>query len=126
MLILPAWLVGRWYGRMINVHHSFLPAFAGARPVPAGPRARVKVIGATAHYVSEGLDEGPIIAQHVLPVSHRDDAGALSRRGRDLERAVLAEAVRLHLEHRVLIYGNRTAALRSSFGRYVLSALARS
>jgi formyltetrahydrofolate deformylase len=109
MLILPRWLVGRWAGRMINVHHSFLPAFAGARPYQQAHARGVKVIGATAHYVTEGLDEGPIIAQHVLPVSHRDDADALSRRGRDLERAVLAEAVRLHLEHRVLIYGNRTA-----------------
>jgi formyltetrahydrofolate deformylase len=109
MLILPAWLVDRWSGRMINVHHSFLPAFAGPRPYQRAHARGVKVIGATAHYVTHQLDEGPIIAQHVLPVSHRDDAAALGRRGRELERSVLAEAVRLHLEHRVLIYGDRTA-----------------
>jgi formyltetrahydrofolate deformylase len=109
MLILPPWLVARWQGRMINVHHSFLPAFAGSRPYQRAHERGVNVIGATAHYVTEGLDEGPIIAQHVLPVSHREDAAALGRRGRELERSVLAEAVRLHLEHRVLIYGERTA-----------------
>ena len=109
MLILPPWMVARWQGLMINVHHSFLPAFAGSRPYQRAHEHGVKVIGATAHYVSEGLDEGPIIAQHVLPVSHQEDAAALGRRGRELERSVLAEAVRLHLEHRVLIYGDRTA-----------------
>ncbi len=109
MLILPPWLVSRWDGCMINVHHSFLPAFAGPRPYHRAHARGVKVIGATAHYVTEQLDDGPIIAQHVLPVSHRDDVGALGRRGRELERAVLAEAVRLHLEHRVLVYRDRTA-----------------
>jgi formyltetrahydrofolate deformylase len=109
MRILPAWLVERWEGRMINIHHSFLPSFAGARPYAQAHERGVKVIGATAHYVTPELDEGPIIAQQVLPVSHRDDPERLARRGRDLEAVVLAEAVRLHLEHRVIVYGRRTA-----------------
>jgi formyltetrahydrofolate deformylase len=109
MRILPAWLVERWAGRMINIHHSFLPSFAGARPYAQAHERGVKVIGATAHYVTPELDEGPIIAQQVMPVSHRDDPGRLERRGRDLEAMVLAEAVRLHLEHRVVVYGRRTA-----------------
>jgi formyltetrahydrofolate deformylase len=109
MRILPVWLVDRWRGRMINIHHSFLPSFAGARPYAQAHERGVKVIGATAHYVTPALDEGPIIAQQVMPVSHRDDPARLERRGRDLEAVVLAEAVRLHLEHRVIVYGRRTA-----------------
>ena len=109
MRILPAWLVDRWSGRLINIHHSFLPSFAGARPYAQAHERGVKVIGATAHYVTPALDEGPIIAQQVMPVSHRDDPGRLERRGRDVEAVVLAEAVRLHLEHRVIVYGRRTA-----------------
>jgi formyltetrahydrofolate deformylase len=96
----------RW--RAINIHHSFLPAFAGARPYHQAHARGVKLIGATAHYVTEDLDEGPIIAQDVTPVSHRDDVERLRRRGRDLEMTVLATAVRYHLEHRVLVYDNRT------------------
>jgi formyltetrahydrofolate deformylase len=109
MLILPAWLVEPWRERMINIHHSFLPSFAGARPYGQAHERGVKVIGATAHYVTAELDEGPIIAQQVMPVSHRDDPARLERRGRDLEAVVLAEALRLHLEHRVIVYGRRTA-----------------
>ncbi len=109
MRVLPPWLVERWSGRMINIHHSFLPSFAGARPYAQAHERGVKVIGATAHYVTPALDEGPIIAQQVMPVSHRDDPARLERRGRDLEAVVLAEAVRLHLEHRVIVYGRRTA-----------------
>jgi formyltetrahydrofolate deformylase len=109
MRILPAWLVDEWRRRMINIHHSFLPSFAGARPYAQAHERGVKVIGATAHYVTPELDEGPIIAQQVMPVSHRDDPARLERRGRDLEALVLAEAVRLHLEHRVIVYGRRTA-----------------
>jgi formyltetrahydrofolate deformylase len=109
MRVLPAWLVEEWRGRMINIHHSFLPSFAGARPYLQAHERGVKVIGATAHYVTPELDEGPIIAQQVLPVSHRDDPARLERRGRDLEAVVLAEALRLHLEHRVVVYGRRTA-----------------
>ena len=109
MLVLPKWLVEPWRERMINIHHSFLPSFAGARPYTQAHERGVKVIGATAHYVTADLDEGPIIAQQVMPVSHRDDPARLERRGRDLEAVVLAEALRLHLEHRVIVYGRRTA-----------------
>lgn len=109
MRILPPWFVERWRGRMINIHHSFLPSFAGARPYLQAHERGVKVIGATAHYVTADLDEGPIVAQQVMPVSHRDDPARLERRGRDLEAVVLAEALRLHLEHRVIVYGRRTA-----------------
>jgi formyltetrahydrofolate deformylase len=109
MRILPSWLVDAWAGKMINIHHSFLPSFAGARPYAQAHERGVKVIGATAHFVTPDLDEGPIIAQQVLPVSHRDDPNRLERRGRDLEAVVLAEALRLHLEHRVIVYGRRTA-----------------
>ena len=108
MRILSADFCEEFRGRAINIHHSFLPAFAGARPYHRAHSRGVKIIGATAHYVTEDLDEGPIIAQDVAPVSHRDDVERLRRRGRDLEMTVLATAVRYHLEHRVLEYGNRT------------------
>ncbi len=109
MRILPAWVVERHRGHMINVHHSFLPAFVGAGAYRQAHERGVKVIGATAHYVDVELDEGPIITQRTLAVSHRDDAEALASRGRDVERIVLAEAVRLHLERRVLVDRGRTA-----------------
>jgi len=109
MRVLPASITDGWTQRMINIHHSFLPSFAGARPYAQAHERGVKVIGATAHYVTPALDEGPIIAQQVMPVSHRDDPSRLERRGRDVEAVVLAEAVRLHLEHRVIVYGRRTA-----------------
>jgi formyltetrahydrofolate deformylase len=108
MLVLPPSIVGAWTGRMINIHHSFLPAFVGANPYRQAHDRGVKVIGATAHYVSEILDEGPIIAQDVAHVSHRDDVADLTRIGRDLETTVLARAVRAHVEHRVLVWNNRT------------------
>ena len=108
MLVLPPALVGAWSGRMINIHHSFLPAFIGANPYRQAHDRGVKVIGATAHYVSDVLDEGPIIAQDVAHVTHRDDVAELTRQGRDLETVVLARAVRAHVEHRVLTFGNRT------------------
>ena len=108
MLVLPPALVQKWSGRMINIHHSFLPAFVGANPYRQAHDRGVKVIGATAHYVSEVLDEGPIIAQDVARVSHRDDVQELTRIGRDLETVVLARAVRAHVEHRVLAFNNRT------------------
>jgi formyltetrahydrofolate deformylase len=93
---------------IINIHHSFLPAFPGADPYGRAFERGVKVIGATAHYVTEELDEGPIIAQDVAHVTHRDDADQLVRIGRDIERTVLARAVRAHLEDRVLVDGHRT------------------
>lgn len=108
MRVLPAAIVERFPRRMINIHHSFLPAFAGAQPYRRAYERGVKLVGATAHYVTEHLDEGPIIAQDVTHVSHRDDPSALALRGGDLERVVLATALRLHLEHRVLVCGDRT------------------
>ncbi|MGJ3253359.1 MAG: formyltetrahydrofolate deformylase [Elainellaceae cyanobacterium] len=96
------------YPRIINIHHSFLPAFAGANPYHRAHERGVKIIGATAHYATQDLDEGPIIEQDVVRVSHRDEVTDLIRKGKDLERMVLARAVRLHLQNRVLVYGNRT------------------
>lgn len=93
---------------VINIHHSFLPAFAGGRPYHQAYRRGVKLIGATAHYATEDLDEGPIIHQDVARVSHRSSVPDLMRKGRDLEKTVLAHAVRLHLEHRILVYNNKT------------------
>jgi len=93
---------------VINIHHSFLPSFAGARPYHQAHKRGVKLIGATAHYVTQDLDEGPIIEQDVARVSHRHGAQELIERGRDLEKLVLAAAVRRHLQHRVLVYGNKT------------------
>jgi formyltetrahydrofolate deformylase len=108
MLILSPWFVDRWAGRLVNIHHSFLPAFVGASPYRQAHDRGVKIIGATAHYVTTGLDEGPIIEQDVTRVSHRDDVTTLARRGRDLEVIVLARALRAHLNHRILVWGNRT------------------
>ncbi|MBD1999201.1 formyltetrahydrofolate deformylase [Oculatella sp. FACHB-28] len=96
------------FPKVINIHHSFLPAFAGANPYQRAYERGVKIIGATAHYVTQDLDEGPIIEQDVVQVSHRDEVTDLIRKGKDLERIVLARAVRLHLQNRVLVYGNRT------------------
>lgn len=93
---------------VINIHHSFLPAFVGAKPYHQAHKRGVKIIGATAHYVTSDLDAGPIIEQDVTRISHRDDVKELIRKGKDLERLVLSRAVRLHLQHRVLVYGNRT------------------
>jgi formyltetrahydrofolate deformylase len=93
---------------IINIHHSFLPAFVGSKPYHQAYERGVKVIGATAHYVTSELDQGPIIAQDVARVSHRDAVEDMVRKGRDLERVVLASAVRLHLEDRILVYGNKT------------------
>lgn len=93
---------------IINIHHSFLPAFIGANPYRQAYQRGVKLIGATAHYATEELDEGPIIQQDVVRVGHRDSVDDLVRKGRDLEEVVLARAVRLHVEHRVLVYGKKT------------------
>jgi len=96
------------FNNVINIHHSFLPAFAGAKPYHQAYQRGVKIIGATAHYVTPDLDAGPIIEQDVVRVSHRDDVDDLIRKGKDLERMVLARAVRSHLQNRVLVYGDRT------------------
>ena len=97
-----------FFPNIINIHHSFLPAFAGANPYQRAYDRGVKIIGATAHYITADLDQGPIIEQDVVRVSHRDTVGDLIRQGKDLERVVLARAVRLHLQNRVLVYANRT------------------
>ena len=94
--------------RILNIHHSFLPAFAGANPYRAAHDRGVKIIGATAHYVTEKLDEGPIIEQDVIRVSHRQGVDDLVRLGRDLEKIVLSRAIYAHLHHRILVYKNRT------------------
>ncbi|MEL6136027.1 MAG: formyltetrahydrofolate deformylase [Cyanobacteria bacterium J06628_6] len=93
---------------VINIHHSFLPAFMGANPYQRAYERGVKIIGATAHYVTPDLDAGPIIEQDIVHISHRDEVKDLIRKGKDLERMVLARAVRLHLQNRTLVYGNRT------------------
>jgi formyltetrahydrofolate deformylase len=108
MQILSPAFVSRYPAAIINVHHSFLPAFTGARPYHAAHSRGVKLIGATSHYVTEALDEGPIIEQDVARISHRDQVDDLVARGRDLERIVLSRAVRWHLERRILCYGNKT------------------
>ena len=108
MRVLPSWIVDRFENRIINIHHSFLPAFIGSNPYAQAHERGVKVIGATAHYVTADLDSGPIIAQDVVHISHRDDVADMTRRGADVERSVLAAAIRLHLEHRVIVFGSRT------------------
>jgi len=108
MQILSNDFVHRYPQRIINIHHSFLPAFVGARPYHQAFERGVKLIGATSHYVTEVLDDGPIIEQDVVRVSHRDTVEDLIRKGRDLEKVVLSRAVRWHVENRVLVYGNKT------------------
>lgn len=108
MQILSEDLVNRYQSRIINIHHSFLPAFTGARPYYQAHKRGVKIIGATAHYVTAELDQGPIIEQDVARVSHRDSETDLIRKGRDLEKVVLARAVDLHIRNRILVYGNKT------------------
>lgn len=108
MQILTAGFVAHYPNKIINIHHSFLPAFVGANPYKQAYTRGVKIIGATAHYVTEELDEGPIIEQDVARVSHRHDVAELVRLGRDLERNVLARAVQWHLEDRIIVYGNKT------------------
>jgi len=108
MQILSPRFVAHYPAAIINVHHSFLPAFTGARPYHAAHARGVKLIGATSHYVTEVLDDGPIIEQDVARISHRDQVEDLVARGRDLERMVLSRAVRWHLDRRILCYGNKT------------------
>jgi len=108
MQILSADFVAPWQERLINIHHSFLPAFIGAEPYRQAHRRGVKLIGATSHYVTSDLDQGPIIAQDVIRVSHRDTVQEMERKGRDVERQVLAEGVRAHLQDRIITAGNKT------------------
>jgi formyltetrahydrofolate deformylase len=108
MQILSPDFVARYPQRIINIHHSFLPAFVGAKPYHRAFERGVKLIGATSHYVTEVLDEGPIIEQNIDRISHRDEVEDLIQKGRDLERSVLAKAVRWHIENRILLYANKT------------------
>lgn len=108
MQILSPQFVQRYPQRIINIHHSFLPAFIGARPYHRAFERGVKLIGATSHYVTEVLDEGPIIEQDIVRISHRDQVEDLIQKGRDLERIVLSRAVRWHIENRILLYANKT------------------
>jgi formyltetrahydrofolate deformylase len=112
MQILPPWLCERWAGRALNIHHSFLPSFVGARPYHQAHARGVKLIGATCHYVTAGLDAGPIVEQDVIRVDHGDTVADMVRRGRDIERLVLARGLRWHLEDRVLVHGNKTVVFR--------------
>jgi formyltetrahydrofolate deformylase len=108
MQILSPRFVEHYPGRIINIHHSFLPAFVGSSPYRQAYERGVKIIGATSHYVTEELDQGPIIEQDIVRVSHKDTLDDLVRKGRDLERLVLAKALRLHSEHRILVNGKKT------------------
>ena len=108
MQVLPAELCAHWAGRAINIHHSFLPSFVGARPYHQAFTRGVKLIGATCHYVTAELDAGPIIEQDVIRVDHSDEVRDMVRQGRDIEKLVLARGLRWHLEDRVLVHGKRT------------------
>jgi len=108
MQILSSDFVSKYANQIINIHHSFLPAFTGGNPYKQAYERGVKIIGATSHYVTEDLDEGPIIEQDIIRISHRDTTEDLVRKGRDLERIVLARAVHLHAEHRILVNGKKT------------------
>jgi formyltetrahydrofolate deformylase len=108
MQVLSPNFVSKYPRKIINVHHSFLPAFTGAKPYHAAFAKGVKLIGSTSHYVTDILDEGPIIEQDVIRISHRDQLEDLIQKGRDLERIVLSRAVRWHLDHRILCYANKT------------------
>lgn len=108
MQILPHEFLSEYPRRIINIHHSFLPAFVGAKPYHQAFVRGVKLIGATSHYVTEVLDDGPIIEQDLVRISHRDSLDDLLQKGRDLEKVVLSRAVRWHIENRILVYGNKT------------------
>ena len=108
MQVLSTQFIREYPNRIINIHHSFLPAFVGAKPYHQAFERGVKLIGATSHYVTEVLDDGPIIEQDVARISHRDALDDLLQKGRDLEKVVLSRGVRWHLENRVLLYGNKT------------------
>jgi formyltetrahydrofolate deformylase len=112
MQVLSDGLTAKLSGRCINIHHSFLPGFKGAKPYHQAHARGVKLIGATAHYVTSDLDEGPIIEQDVERISHRDTPDDLIRKGRDIERRVLARAILYHLQDRVLLNGQKTVVFR--------------
>ncbi len=109
MQILSKEFIHRYPNRVINIHHSFLPAFVGAKPYHRSFERGTKIVGATAHYVTEVLDEGPIIDQDIVRITHRDSLEDMMRKGGDVEKVVLSRAVRWHVENRVVVYGNKTA-----------------
>jgi formyltetrahydrofolate deformylase len=111
MQILPAELCRQWTGRALNIHHSFLPSFVGAKPYHQAHRRGVKLIGATCHYVTAELDAGPIVEQDVIRVGHGDSVPDMVRKGRDIEKVVLSRGLRWHLENRILVHGNKTVVL---------------
>lgn len=108
MRILTPEFIKAYPNRILNIHHSFLPAFIGARPYDQAYIRGVKIIGATAHFVNENLDEGPIIAQNVIPAGHSHSASEMAQAGRDVEKTVLAKALKLVLEDRIFVSGNKT------------------
>ncbi|NCD31974.1 MAG: formyltetrahydrofolate deformylase [Spartobacteria bacterium] len=112
MQIVTPTLINQYKHRMINIHHSFLPAFPGAKPYHSAHSRGVKIIGATSHYVTEELDAGPIIEQDIIRVTHKDSIPELIRKGKDLEKIVLSRAVWWHLQHKILAYNNKTVILR--------------
>ena len=112
MQILPPALCAAYPGRIINIHHSFLPSFVGAKPYHQAYTRGVKLIGATCHYVTEELDEGPIIEQDLIRIDHSDAVEDIVRYGKDIEKTVLARGLRYHLEDRVLLHGNKTVVFR--------------
>jgi formyltetrahydrofolate deformylase len=112
MQIVPAEVCAAWTGRALNIHHSFLPSFIGAKPYHQAHRRGVKLIGATCHYVTADLDEGPIIEQDVIRVGHADSITDMVRRGRDIEKMVLARGLRWHVENRVLVHGSKTVVFQ--------------
>ena len=112
MQILPKSVCDRYPNRILNIHHSFLPSFIGARPYHQASARGVKLIGATCHYVTANLDEGPIIDQDVVRVSHSDNVQDLVRLGKDVEKVVLARGLRDHVEDRVMVHGNKTIVFK--------------
>jgi formyltetrahydrofolate deformylase len=112
MQILPPWLCQRYPGRVVNIHHSFLPSFVGAKPYHQAHQRGVKLIGATCHYVTDELDAGPIIEQDTVRIDHGDTVDDLVRYGRDIEKTVLSRGLRYHVEDRVLVCGNKTIVFR--------------
>jgi formyltetrahydrofolate deformylase len=112
MQVLSADFIDHYPNKIINIHHSFLPAFAGAKPYHAAHERGVKIIGATSHYVTSELDAGPIIAQDVVHISHKDTVEELIKKGRDLEKIVLSHAVEKHIDRKILAYKNRTVVFQ--------------
>ena len=111
MQVLPPEMCAVWAGKALNIHHSFLPSFVGARPYHQAHRRGVKLIGATCHFVSAELDAGPIVEQDVIRVDHRASVADMVRKGRDIEKVVLARGLRALLESRILLHGNKTVVL---------------